>query len=483
MNIVVLGGGTAGWLTALFVNKVIPNSKVSIIQSKSVGIVGVGEATTPPIIPFLNYLDININDLLKKTGGTIKNGISFENWNGDGKRYFHGFMDKVSDFSIPCIFDSGCMDFYLKNVVNKNISLDTHTYTSLLSYKNRVDLNKTHYAIHFDTNLLSNYLNDIGKKRGVKIYEGVYTHCSTDENGNIKELHLEDNRSVECDFVFDCSGFARLLIGKHFKEQWVSYKDHLPMKKGLPFWVEPDKDIKPYTTATALKYGWVWNIPLQHRYGCGYIFDSDYVSDDEAIDEVNKHFNKKLDINRTLSFEAGRYKRFWIKNCMAVGLSSSFIEPLESTSILLTTEQLNTFRHFLNEIENPNLKSQNLFNEIVNNNMDDTLNFVYLHYLTKRKDSDFWKNLRDNYSPPPSFVETLEAIKENNLRYFDVNDTKKTTGFPLASYLMVCDGLGLFNKKSENIYSNHIPTIEQYKSMIDNLSIHAPNHTSFLNSL
>jgi tryptophan halogenase len=483
-KLTILGGGTAGWLTALYLKKIFPKYNVILIESKKIGIIGVGEATTPNIVYFLQYLNIDILNLLKETKGAIKNGINFENWNGDNKKYFHGFFENLVNFSLPPIFESNCFSYYLNNLINKKLDFNKYTYNAKISYEYKIDLKNICYALHFDTNLLSDYLEKIAISRGVKYVNGEFKNVSVDKNNNITKISLKNNLIFDCDFIFDCSGFNRLLIGKHYKIKWKSYKKHLPMKKAIPFWLENDKKIEPYTTALAMKYGWVWKIPLQHRIGSGYIFDSNYINEEQALNEVEKKLNKKIKVNKIINFEAGRFEKFWHKNCISLGLASSFIEPLESTSIFLTIQQLLNLNHFINDLFNQNEKSISLFNEMVNKNMDETLNFVYLHYITKRKDSLFWKNFKKDYLPPPEFKDKLDLLKENNLKFFDIDEVKKTAFFPLSSYLMVANGLDLFTKKINiNYYENITPNINQYLNLINDKSKEAIDHSEFLNKL
>ena len=483
-ELIVLGGGTAGWLTALYLKKIFPFYQITLIESKKIGIIGVGEATTPNIITFLKYLNIDIFDLIQKTKGSIKNGISFENWNGDNKKYFHGFFEHLTQFSLPPIFTADCFNYYLQNLIHKKLDFNTHTYITKLSYENRIDLQRTLYALHFDTSLLSQYLNETGTSRGIQYINGKLKKVSVDSKGNINKITLDNNKSFSCDFIFDCSGFSRLLIGKHFNIKWKSYKKHLPMKQAIPFWLNHQGSIPPYTTALAMKHGWMWKIPLQHRIGAGYIFDSDYLNRDQALAEAENTLKTKLEVSRVIDFEAGRYESFWHKNCIALGLASSFIEPLESTSIFLTIQQLFNLNHFLNTLFVNNSKSINLYNEMASKNMDETLNFVYLHYLTKRKDSLFWKNFNKNYPPPPEFQSKLDLLKENNLKHLDIEETKKSASFPIMSYLMVAHGLKLFTRKINiDHYKNVAPDIKQYLSLINNATNRAMTHKSFLSNV
>jgi tryptophan halogenase len=257
------------------------------------------------------------------------------------------------------------------------------------------------------------------------------------------------------------------------------------MKKAIPFWVDQDKEnINPYTSAVAMKNGWIWKIPLQHRIGCGYVFDSDYIDEKQALAEAEEHFGQTLSPRNTINFDAGRYENFWVKNCIAIGLSSSFIEPLESTSIFLSIGGLDTLKQFLNELKHQSDHSVKLYNELVTNSMSDTLDFVYLHYMTKRNDSDFWKNFRKNYPPTERVAKILDLMKNNNLRVYDIEDIKTPTFFSLFSYLSVGYGLGLLDDKIKvDNYTLLDPSIEEYKRTVDQLSLEQFNHKTILNMI
>lgn len=488
-NLLVLGGGTAGWFTALYLKNIFPYDNVVLIQSKEIGIIGVGEATTANVTDFLLELDINIQDIIRECDATFKNGISFENWNNDNKRYFHDFLENVNEFEITDIFNCVCYDYYLKNVIKKEYDLKKYLYAIKLSYENKIDVNsgRTKWALHFNANKLANYLEKVGKQRGIKVVEGIFSNATQDKDQFITSLNLKDGRSFNCDFVFDCSGFNRILVGNLFKEKWVSYSKHLPMKKAIPFWLDVDKNkIKPYTTATAMKYGWIWQIPLQSRIGSGYVFDSNYINENQALEEAEKFFNKKLEIRKVIDFNAGCYENFWVKNCMAVGLSSSFVEPLESTSLLITVTQLNIFKQFLNEIKTRDEHSIKLFNNLIRSVVDDVMNFIYIHYLTKRKDSSFWREFRSNNPMPDKIASLFDKIKSGNLRYFDlVSSYHPSSVFPLASYLKVCYGLSHFSGKDINIenFTNLKPTLSDYKNNIEVLTSKAFDHHIFIERL
>jgi len=480
-NFIVLGSGTAGLFTALFVKNLFPNDNITIIRSKDVGIIGVGEATTPNVISFLQNLNIDILDLIKNCDITIKNGISFDNWNGDNKKYFHAFDEKVLEFSVSNIFDYGCNDFFLKKLIKDKLSFDEYLFAPKLSYENKVNFDKINWAIHFNTNKLSEYLEKIAEKRNIKIIDGNYKNVIQDENGFIKKIVLEDDREFEVTFVFDCSGFHRVLIGNLYNEKWVSYSKHLPMKRAIPFWLESENDkIRPYTTCTAMKYGWIWNIPLQSRIGSGYVFDSDYINEDQALKEAEEFYGRKLEIRKIIDFNAGKFENYWVKNCMAVGLASSFIEPLESTSLFLTVMQLSTFKQFLNELENPSECGVKLYNKLVSINMEDTMNFVYLHYMTKRKDSIFWEEFREKNEMPDKLKSMFDNLKSGNVRFYDFSFQP----FQMISFIQVANGLEIFDEEI-NIknYENINPSPLEYKKIIDDLIQKSVSHKTFIENL
>jgi tryptophan halogenase len=484
-KLVIFGGGSAGWLTALSIADLFPAKNITLIQSSEVGIIGVGEASTPHLPNFISNLNIDVLDLVKNTNGSFKNGISFENWNGDGKRYFHSFNEFLTDFHIPNIFSRECSDFYIKNLIKNKLPLEDYLYQHKIAYNNRIDLKNTAWSLHFDAKLLAEYLENIGRQRGITVVDGKFRNVITDDQDFITNIVLEDGRSILCDFVFDCSGFHRVLIGKYYQQKWISYSDHLPMKRAISFWLESEDDIQPYTTATAMDYGWMWKIPLQHRIGSGYIFDSDYINEDQALVEAEKFYGRSLKINKIIDFDAGRIENFWVKNCMAIGLSSSFIEPLESTSLFVTLTQLDLVKHFLNDFDNPRENSQKLFNETMKNSLEEVLYFVYLHYLTKRQDTKFWREFREKNPPPLGFQDRLELIKENNYRFLNIRANKVMAWFELSSYLQVANGIGIFEKEMcMSGYENINPSPEQYKAIIDKrLKNSARSNKEFLREL
>ena len=483
-NFAVLGGGTAGWITAHSVRKMFPDDNVTIIYSEEKGIVGVGEATTPHIVDFLRSIDVDIFDFLKETGGSIKHAINFENWNGDGKQYYHPFVENIAEFSIPGIFDFGCWDHYNRALISKTLPVEDYLYQARLAQENKIDLQNTNYALHFNTYKFGQYLEKIGLERNITVIKDDFHTANLDENENIKELVL-NNSTVKCDFVFDCSGFHKALIGNVYKQSWVSYKKHLPMKKAIAFWLKSETACAPYTSAIAMKYGWMWKIPLQDRIGCGYVYDSDYINEEQAKAEAEEFYGQPLEIRKTLDLNAGRFENVWVKNCIAVGLSGNFIEPLESTSIWLQLNVMSNLKDFLGEIDSLDEKNIELFNKITANDVDEKMNFVYLHYLGKRDDSPFWREFKEKNPMPEKLASIMPLIKEGNIKYHHLNVYNCRSTFPLMSYLWICGGLELFEKSlSINGYERLDPSPEMYKEIINqHMQVSAFDQRTVLSSL
>lgn len=454
MNIAILGGGSAGWITALLTQSYHPYNTITLIESESIGILGAGEGTTPQFIDFLDKVNIPISDLIKNCKATIKSGINFENWNGDNKKYFHSFgpIGQIQEWT----------DILIENtIINKN-QIDTLNFaqkTSNLekvgfSFRDIVLENKnpilnfnchSTYALHFDARSLAQYFRKIAEERGIIRVEGELKSVAADDYGNIKQIHLKNEKTIDCDFVFDCSGFARLLVGKYFQTEWISYNKHLPMNTALPFFIEHDGDVSPQTDAVAMKCGWIWKIPVQGRYGCGYVFDSNFINEDQALKEAEEYFKRDLKSPKTFKFEAGTFRNTLVKNCMAVGLSQSFIEPLEATSIFISYLNLKDFLIYDGFSSKSDLFYKK-FNSICLDRNTEVRDFVYLHYITNRKDSDFWQNFQSNNLMIDTVQETLEWMKET--KTIDADVQKKC--FSIHSWMQVANGLKLLDYDTIN---------------------------------
>lgn len=528
MNIVVAGGGTAGWLTALYAKKVFPEHNITLIESEEIGILGAGEGTTPHLIDLLNFLEIHPPEIIKHAGALIKNGIKFTGWDKDKNYYYHPFSFSSylfsSDYNNP-FFKSLEQDpdfAFLQSDNNNTFNNEdefnpntrflqqnteiSHLYGALenqtpLDYSLTCKMCEMHkvpfimrghggifsvstHALHFNATELASYLRKVSIERGIERVEGKIENVETNNLDEIVNLHIDTDRVVPVDFVFDCTGFKHLLIGKHFKSEWKSHKEHLPAKKALPFTLPLDDSLPPYTESTAMDYGWMWKIPVRGRYGCGYVFDSDFISDDNAKKEIETYLGFKISSPRTFIFEAGCYKKIWIKNCLAVGLASGFIEPLEATSIMQLIYVLERF------LANPlNISSRNesvikRFNDLYLHDTQEVVDFVYLHYVTNKQNTSFWKNFTQN-NKMPEFVEyILNVIKDRPLIE---EDFKGRNIFTIHNYMYVLMGNGLLSKTQLINLSKFLRTIKiemhrdiinRQKKQLDTL----PQHTDFISS-
>ena len=466
-DFVIVGGGTAGWMTALFLKKHYPWVNVTVLASAEIGILGAGEGTTPHFVSFMDSVGIPVSEIVKHAKGTIKSGIKFTNWNGDDSSYFHSFFENlnINGFQINDATNSngGGPSTLVLDTIAREGSLDDISFSANSSKRNLVNFSPslniddkeqnpiTHFnslstfGMHFDARLLAKYLKKTSMYRGIRYIESELDKIiSNEEDGSIKEITTKRGDTLPCSFVFDCTGFNRLIIGKHFNSEWESYSDSLPMKRALPFIIANESnDIPPYTESIALKYGWMWRIPVEGRFGCGYVFDSDFISDEQAMDEIKEQFGNDIEFGKPFTYEAGRYKETWIKNCIAVGLSSGFIEPLEATSIWTIITSLNEYLTNNLGVITKNQFYINRFNNRINKFHDDTKDFIYLHYLTKREDSEFWKTFREKNTITTNIQKYLDECKEtipNRKFLVTINDAYETT-----SFYSITNGLGLFD--------------------------------------
>lgn len=475
-KVVILGGGTAGWLTALLVQKIYSDYEIVLVESESIGILGAGEGTVPHFVDVLDFLQIPIYQIVKECSGTFKLGINFENWNGDGRSFFHGFLSSPQLSEIRTMNDINIwMHAY-------EVDSDEYKFTKKLaergfsSYVKEESADKvpkdvfnlkqlTNFGMHFDAKKLASFLARTAIFRGVTRKEGILKSVSNNDAGEISSIELESGEKIDLDFIFDCSGFARLLIGKHFKDKWVSYKKHLPMKAAVPFFIPYEGNVKPQTDAIAMKYGWIWKIPVQGRYGCGYVYDSDYITKEQALEEAEQYFGHALESPKHFTFDPGSFENTVIKNCMAVGLSQSFVEPLEATSIWVQSENLIDFL-MEDGINNTSDFVRNEINFRARRRNETVMDFLSLHYMTKRTDSQFWIDQKNKEISPT--VQTILSFLENCPRLMQPT-SMGFSQFSIHSYYTIALGLRLLdNKRLLNTIEN-LKLFNGYESQVQKL--------------
>lgn len=398
-SLCIVGGGTAGWMAAALLSNIYQGSpiKITLIESPDIATIGVGEATVPSFLAFLASAKINPKEFMQATAGTIKLGIRFENWYEQAHHFLHPFG------KIGRSIDGH--DFYqvwLKTLADGNATrwMD-HSPSGIMAEQHRfmaeaqlinTPLANYGYALHLDAAHAARYLREITTGRGVERIEATVASVQMDERQFIQSVQLTNGQTLESDFFIDCTGFKGLLISETMKVGYEDWSHYLPCNRAVAAQTENAGDPLPYTLATARAAGWTWKIPLQHRTGNGYVFASDYCSDDEAINTLMNAVEGKL-INepRIIPFVSGMRSKIWHNNCLALGLASGFIEPLESTAIHLVYRTLVHFiRNFPDKDFDPLLEQQ--CNEQIARDYVEIRDFVILHYCTtQRDDTAFWR--------------------------------------------------------------------------------------------
>lgn len=398
-KVVVAGGGTAGWMAAVFLaSKLGRNLEVVLVESEQIGTVGVGEATIPPIQLFNKAVGVNENDFLRHTKGTFKLGIQFRNWGKLGDRYMHAFGMTGHNLGMTPFHHY----FFRASHEGAKESLWDYSFNDLAAAAGRfapVDkiegspLSGLVHAYHFDAGLYARYLRKLAESRGVTRIEGKIASVEQDgETGFLTSLTLESGAVVEGDFFIDCTGFRSLLLGEKLGVDFRDFGHLLPCDRAIAVQSENVAPPKPYTQSIAHSAGWQWRIPLQHRTGNGHVFSSAYMSEDEATSILLDNLEgDAVTSPRTIKFRTGRRQVFWEKNCLAVGLSGGFLEPLESTSIhLIQTAIVRLAKMFPARGVKDTVVNE--YNRQATAEFDYISDFIILHYcLNQRTDSDFWR--------------------------------------------------------------------------------------------
>ena len=435
-NICVVGGGTAGFVAALILKKAYPSISIQIIESSKIGTIGVGEGSTEHWKEFMEYMGFNKAEMLTKSDATFKAGIMFKDWSkNDYLQTVEGAYNILAH-DYPVLYGKLIGD----GRAPKDL-VEDESWTGNIFWTNDVEEILAEFPVaqfHFNTAKLNEYLHEKAQSIGIKIVDDIIEDVVTDENG-IKSISSKEN-TYEADFFIDCTGFKRMLLNK-LGAEWESYSKYLKMNRAIVFQT-PDEDTYPmWTLAQAMKYGWMFRIPVWGRKGNGYIFDSNYINADEAQREVEQMLGEGIDVRKEISFDPGAVKNPWIKNCVAIGLSASFVEPLEATSIGTSIQQ-----SFLltDRILNYNEVTVNKYNKEVTSILNDIRDFIALHYITDRDDSDFWKDQK-NVPLPPNLEENLTQWKNRLPTTGDFDSTSDYKLFDKMHYILVMHGLGLFN--------------------------------------
>jgi tryptophan halogenase len=418
-NIVIVGGGTAGWMAAAALSKIAGTRQQSItlVESEEIGIVGVGEATIPPILVFNKLLGIDEDEFIRETNATFKLGIEFVDWRRLGHRYFHHFGLFGADMKDGVSFAHYWLRWVKEGGDPDNLRFSAEAQAARLGRFARTPpsggaMPNINYAFQFDASRYAAFLRRYSEARGVVRVEGkivqVHQH---NETGFIEAVELTDGSRLEGDFFLDCSGFRGLLIEQTLKAGYDDWSEWLPANRAAAVPCERIEAPHPYTRSTAREAGWQWRIPLQHRTGNGYVFSEAFISEDEAVSALLASLDGKAQAEpRVLRFVAGRRRKCFVKNCLALGLSSGFLEPLESTSIHLIQVAVSKLLDLFPDRDfHPAILER--FNEEMDLLYDTVRDFLIAHYkVTEREDTPFWRYCR-HMSVPDSVETKLDLFR------------------------------------------------------------------------
>jgi tryptophan halogenase len=460
MKIVIVGGGTAGWMAgcmAANLNKLLKNDgtskqyDVTVIESSNIPIIGAGEGSTGLLMEYITKkfknLGVNEIDFLYETDSTLKLGIRFKDWDGVGTEYLSPIQPT---FSSSYNVDIDLLSFIMHGHYADSSPAGYLMHNGLSSFYTTKNKTVGTHSYHFDAHKVGKYLKKIALQNSIKHIDAEITDVNINTiTGECDSVRLkETNELVTADLWIDCSGFSRLLANK-VGAGWISYKDNLPVNSALPYLhkYEKNEDIKLETLAWAQPNGWMWQIPTQERYGCGYVFCDYFTNADGALIELEKTTGRKIQPIRELKFDVGRLKEFWSKNVVSIGLSSGFLEPLQATSIHSSIVQCELlFNHCLysEKQKTMNITSINRYNEFVGHMFDDFRDLLQIHYMSKRNDSDFWKFVKNELVKTEKTKYMMEVSKYRCPSMFDFDIYHGAAGWGVWCWTMV--GLGYVDK-------------------------------------
>ena len=445
-RIVIVGGGTAGWMAAATFAKLLTTDycAITLVESDAIGTVGVGEATIPQMATFNRMLGIDEAEFLRETQGSFKLGIEFVDWTRIGHRYFHPF----GSYGINMNGISFHAYWLRLHALGEAPTIEPWSLQAMASEQGKfmrpIDagnspLSDIAYAYHFDAGLYARYLRRYAEARGVVRHEGRIERVELrPEDGFVEAVTLADGRRIEGDLFIDCSGFRGLLIEQTLGAKFVDWSHWLPCDRAVAVPCAGTEEMAPFTRSTARRAGWQWRIPLQHRIGNGHVFSSAHMSDDEATAILLGNLDgEPLAEPRFVPFRTGHRDAMWIKNCVAIGLSSGFLEPLESTSIWLIQSGLSRLMAMFPDRRFRSAEIER-YNRILSTEYAEIRDFIILHYhATERDDSEFWRHCR-TMAVPERLAEKMQVFRTHG-RTFRENEEL----FNDTSWFAVMNGQGM----------------------------------------
>ncbi|UUT23017.1 MULTISPECIES: tryptophan halogenase family protein [Pseudomonas] len=430
-RVAIIGGGTAGWFAALMLRRIFsPKVEITLIESPDIGIIGVGEGGLLNLVSALEVNGISVDEFVRETGAAYKLGFVYEGWRGGGSQdsYYHLFGGQgIEELEwqaggffplLSAMIASGeelhwCVPGY--SAIARNVSQE-EVRSLLMTGKSGLSA-----SYHFDSHRVAAYLKKVALSRGV-IHRSVRVDALTlNERGNVRAIQFKGG-TLDVDFVVDASGFARLGIGKAYGAPWRSFSDYLPLDRAIPFHLHnPAKNPALLTRAISMKAGWMWQIPLIERVGCGYVFSSKHIDEAAAVAEVESYLGHGIEPMSTLRFEAGHFERVWINNVVALGLASGFVEPLEATSIGQMLEQLrNLERTLVNSHGVVSGHAIEAFNHANAQCWSGIRDFLRMHYDCPRNDTPFWRDVAE-VPLSESYAELKQCFQRRTPRLSDID--------------------------------------------------------------
>lgn len=487
-RIAIIGGGTAGWMTAAALAKVLgPHyAAITLVESDAIGTVGVGEATIPQINIFNRMLGIDENEFVRRTKGSFKLGIEFVDWRRLGHSYFHPFgkfgldMEGVSFHAFWLRLDALGLAGPIEDYSLMASAAAAGKFMRPVNAGNS-PLSSIAYAFHFDAGLYALFLRDHAERRGVRRHEGrVVRVDQRGTDGFITGVRLEDGSTVEADLFIDCTGFRGLLIEETLHAGYTDWSNWLPCNRAVAVPCTGGPAIPPFTRSTARKAGWQWRIPLQHRVGNGHVYCSEFISDDEAAAILLANLDgEPLADPRFIRFTTGHRNKYWDRNVVAIGLSSGFMEPLESTSIhMIQSGIANLLANFPDMAFDPVDAAR--YNRVILQESEDIRDFLVLHYkATERDDSPFWNHCR-TMAVPDRLTEKIRVF-ENSGRTFRENEEL----FNDTSWFAVMAGQGLKPRTYDPVANlldldTTRARLDEIKRVVATSLGHMPDHRAFI---
>lgn len=489
-SILICGGGTAGWMAVNMFQHKWPDAHISLVESDNIGIIGVGEGSTPYLKQFFRELGVRDEQWMPECNATYKVGISFPNWSTrEGyEQYFHPFFSELDIKPAEPFFHNAKLQ---KSGVSANAHPDYYFVTAQMARKGHAPISQKYpqididYGYHFDSGLLGEFLKRRALKAGLNHIIADIEKVTVGHDGNIESVETSKG-PLDAEFYIDCTGFRSVLMQGALEEPFESYGENLFNDSAIAIATDLDitQTIRPETRSTALSSGWAWQIPLANRYGNGYVYSSKYLTEEEAETELRTHLGilGRDDIPaRKLKMKVGRINRHWKRNCLAVGLSQGFIEPLEATALMLVQY---TIDNFIEQYAEPDGK--NNFNHNVNKMMEGIRDYIVTHYVTNsRDDSQYWRDCRE--AKQSERLNRLLTTWDNNQNFEDVlNELDDGLVYLRPSWYVLLMGVGRFTNKLDASAPNNSPIFDFKKStgycaqLVDDVF---PNHNQYLQSI